>query len=329
MTILVTGGAGYIGSHTVLYLKEHGEDVVILDNFSKGHKRAMLGTYYYEGDINNEKLLDKIFRENRIESVIHFAASSLVAESVIDPLSYYENNVVGTYHLIKKMKNHNIKHIVFSSTAATYGEPKSVPINEEDKTLPTNPYGETKLAIENMLKWSDKAYGIKSICFRYFNAAGADPNGRIGEDHRPESHLIPIILQVALGQRDILKVFGSDYNTNDGTCIRDYIHVMDLAQAHYLAVKKLRKSEESIILNLGTEKGFSVKEVIETCRKVTGSSIDTKLAPRRVGDPAVLIASSSKAKKELGWEPKYSDIESIVEHAWQWHSKNKNGFKSE
>lgn len=327
MTILVTGGAGYIGSHTVLYLKEQGEDVIVLDSLQKGHKGALLETKYYEGHLEDQSLLDKVFTENTIEAVIHFAADSLVGESVENPLKYYENNVIGTYHLVKKMVEHNVKNIVFSSTAATYGEPDSIPIQESDATIPTNPYGETKLAIEKMLKWSDQAYGLKSVCLRYFNAAGADPEGRIGEDHDPESHLIPIVLQVALGQRDNVKMFGDDYATEDGTCIRDYIHVLDLAQAHYQAVKKLKETNESGIYNLGNGKGFSVKQVIDTCRKVTGHAIPAEVAPRRAGDPAVLIASSEKARKELGWEPQFAELETMVAHAWEWHRNHPNGFE--
>ncbi|TWT27724.1 UDP-glucose 4-epimerase GalE [Planomicrobium sp. CPCC 101110] len=326
MTILVTGGAGYIGSHTVLYLTEQGEKVIVLDDFSTGHKKAIEGTVCYEGKIHNSELLDKIFIENSIDSVIHFAASSLVGESVTNPLKYYENNVMGTFNLVKKMAEYNVKNIVFSSTAATYGEPKSIPIKEEDATVPTNPYGETKLAIEKLLKWSDEAYGLKSIALRYFNAAGADPEGRIGEDHNPESHLIPIVLQVALRKRNSLKIFGDDYSTEDGTCIRDYIHVLDLAQAHYLAVKKLREEKKSAIYNLGNGTGFSVKQVVDACEKVTGRSIPTEIAPRRAGDPAILIASSQKAQINLQWKPQYSDLESMVKHAWNWHQNNVNGY---
>ncbi|WP_106496271.1 UDP-glucose 4-epimerase GalE [Lentibacillus sp. Marseille-P4043] len=326
MSILVTGGAGYIGSHTVLYLREHGEDVIVLDNLSKGHKDALQGAAFYEGSLHDEELLDEVFGKHSIDSVIHFAASSLVGESVTDPLSYYENNVMGTYHLVKKMVEHDVKHIVFSSTAATYGEPKSIPIKEDDPTIPTNPYGETKLAIEKMLKWNDQAYGLKSVCLRYFNAAGADPEGRIGEDHDPETHLIPIVLQVALGQRESLKIFGNDYPTDDGTCVRDYIHVMDLAQAHYLAVQKLRNGSKSAVYNLGNEEGFSVKQVIGTCREITNRTIDAELTPRRPGDPAVLIASSDKAKEELNWSPVYPDLKSMVSHAWGWHCGHESGF---
>jgi UDP-glucose 4-epimerase len=327
MSILVTGGAGYIGSHTVMYLKERGEDVIVLDNLQKGHRAALSDVKLYQGNLQDESLLDEIFTSNQVDSVIHFAANSLVGESVEKPLEYYENNVIGSYHLIKKMVEHKVLKIVFSSTAATYGNPVRVPIMEEDPTVPTNPYGDTKLAIEKMLQWADGAYGLKSVCLRYFNAAGADPEGKIGEDHTPESHLIPIILQAALGQRDKVSIFGDDYPTEDGTCIRDYIHVLDLADAHYLALKKISKTGESGIYNLGNGTGFSVKQVIDTCRIVTGNEIRAEVAPRRAGDPAVLIASAEKAKTELGWKPQYSALEEIVSHAWNWHQHHPNGYQ--
>ncbi|WP_062050549.1 UDP-glucose 4-epimerase GalE [Bacillus sp. JCM 19034] len=328
MAILVVGGAGYIGSHTVMYLREQGEDVVIIDSLETGHKEATLGATFYEGSTEDEAILDEIFSKHEIDSVIHFAAYSLVGESVGNPLKYYENNVLGTYKLVKKMQEHDVSRIVFSSTAATYGEPVSIPIKESDPTIPTNPYGETKLAIERMLKWCDQAYGLRSVCLRYFNAAGADPNGKIGEDHTPESHLIPIVLQVALGQRDHVQIFGDDYDTKDGSCIRDYIHVLDLAQAHYLAVQSLREKSESAIYNLGNGAGFTVKEVIETCREVTGQPIPAHVASRRAGDPATLIASSQRAKEELGWQPKYPALKEIITHAWNWHKAHPNGFSS-
>lgn len=326
MAILVTGGAGYIGSHTVLFLKEHGEEVVVLDDLKKGHFEALLGTKFYKGELQNVATLDEIFQTNQIDSVMHFAASSLVGESVERPLDYYENNVIGTYHLLKKMIQYGVKRIVFSSTAATYGNPNKNPIEEDDPTNPANPYGETKLAIEHMLKWCDGAYGLKSVCLRYFNAAGADPEGRIGEDHNPETHLIPIVLQAALGQREKVYIFGDDYPTEDGTCIRDYIHVLDLAAAHFLALKKLTNTNESAIYNLGNGSGFSVKQVIDICRQVTGKKIKAEVAPKRVGDPAILIASSEKANKDLGWVPKYTRLEEIVQHAWNWHQHHPNGF---
>lgn len=328
MAILVTGGAGYIGSHTVMYLKEQGEDVVVLDNLSKGHNKAVEDVPFYEGDLTDGKVIDQIFMDHDIDSVIHFAASSLVGESVTNPLEYYRNNVAGSQALVSKLVEHDVKYIVFSSTAATYGNPERTPIEESDLTIPTNPYGETKLAIEKMLRWCDDAYGLKSTSLRYFNAAGADPDGRIGEDHQPESHLIPIVLQVALGQREKVSIFGDDYPTKDGTCVRDYIHVLDLAQAHYLALKQMKETNESNVFNLGNGKGFTVKEVIDTCRNVTGKEIKAEDAPRRAGDPAVLIASSEKAINELGWEPVYPELNQIVEHAWNWHQKHPEGYKS-
>ncbi|MEN0642876.1 UDP-glucose 4-epimerase GalE [Alkalicoccobacillus gibsonii] len=326
MAILVTGGAGYIGSHTVLYLLDKGEDVIVVDNLTKGHLDALQGATLYEGNLLDGEFLDKVFTEQQIDAVIHFAADSLVGESVAEPLKYYHNNVIGTHSLLTTMVRHNVKNIVFSSTAATYGEPEQVPIVETLPTNPTNPYGETKLAIEKMLKWSDQAYGLKSICLRYFNAAGADPEGRIGEDHDPESHLIPIVLQTALGQREQVQVFGDDYDTEDGSCIRDYIHVMDLADAHFLAVKKLMNDRTSSIYNLGIGQGFSVKQVIDVCREVTQREIPAAVAPRRAGDPAVLIASPEKAKSELSWEPKFTKLHDIVKHAWSWHSAHPNGY---
>lgn len=327
MSILVCGGAGYIGSHMVAELLQNGEDVVILDNFEKGHRDAILGGKLYEGDLRDRDILDKIFTENKIEAVIDFAAYSLVGESVEEPLKYFQNNIGSTINLLEAMKDHNVKYIVFSSTAATYGEPENIPILEEDKTFPTNPYGESKLAVEKILKWCDRAYGIKYTVLRYFNAAGAHISGKIGEDHRPESHLIPIILQVALDQREKIMIFGDDYNTEDGTCVRDYIHVSDLASAHLLALNRLRKGGESKIYNLGNGKGFSVKEVVEVTRNVTGKEIKAEIAERRAGDPAVLIASSEKAKDELGWNPKYNSLETIIETAWNWHKNHPNGYE--
>ena len=264
--------------------------------------------------------------ENEIEAVIDFAADSLVGESVVEPSKYYNNNMYGSMCLLEKMKEHEVKNIVFSSTAATYGEPERIPIVETDKTIPTNPYGETKLSVEKMLKWFDNAYGIKYTALRYFNAAGAHIDGHIGEDHSPESHLIPIILEVALGKRDKIYIFGDDYPTEDGTCVRDYIHVTDLADAHILALERLQKGGDSTVFNLGNGKGFSVKEVIEVARKITNRNINVEKAGRRAGDPAVLIASSDKAVKELKWNPQYNSLEKIIETAWNWHVNNPNGF---
>lgn len=327
MAILVCGGAGYIGSHMVAELLEKGEEVVILDNLQKGHRKSLLGGKFYEGDLRDDRILNLVFTENKIDAVIDFAADSLVGESVVEPLKYFENNIGSTINLLKAMRDHNVRHIVFSSTAATYGEPERVPVLEDDKTMPTNPYGESKLAVEKILKWCDKAYGITYTVLRYFNAAGAHISGKIGEDHNPESHLIPLILEVALGKREKIMIFGEDYKTEDGTCVRDYVHVTDLANAHLLALKRLKKGGESITCNLGNGKGFSVKEVIEVVRKVTGCDIKAETAQRRAGDPAVLIASSDKAKRELGWNPKYNSLQTIIETAWEYHKNNPNGYE--
>lgn len=326
MSVLVCGGAGYIGSHTVSELLDRGEDVVVADNLQKGHKEAVLGGKLMIGDLRDSDFLDKVFLENKIDSVIQFAADSLVGESVEDPLKYYNNNVVSTLSLLSKMKQYGVDKIVFSSTAATYGEPQNIPIMETDPTIPTNPYGQTKLAVEKALKWCYEAYDIKYTALRYFNAAGAHISGKIGEDHNPETHLIPIILQAALGQRDSITIFGDDYNTEDGTCVRDYIHVTDLADAHILALDKMRADGKSNIYNLGNGNGFSVKEVVDITRKVTGVDIKAELGERRPGDPAILVASSEKAKKELNWNPKYNDLGTIIETAWKWHKENPNGF---
>lgn len=327
MTILVLGGAGYIGSHTVYALIEKGEDVVIIDNLETGHIEAVHPkARFYKGDIRDRAFLDSVFEKEKIDAVIHFAANSLVGESMVDPLKYYDNNVNGTKVLLQSMIAHDIKKIVFSSTAATYGEPERVPILETDRTEPTNTYGETKLSMEKMFKWTDRAHGLKYVSLRYFNACGAHISGQIGEAHSPETHLIPLILQVPLGQRDAISIFGDDYPTADGTCIRDYIHVTDLAQAHIKAVDYLMKGNDSNIFNLGNGVGFSVKEVIDVARKVTGDKIEAKLAPRRAGDPAQLIASSEKAKTILGWKPEHDSIEEIIETAWKWHKSHPNGY---
>ncbi|RFU63568.1 UDP-glucose 4-epimerase GalE [Bacillus sp. V59.32b] len=326
MAILVTGGAGYIGSHTVVELLNKGEEVVVVDSLRTGHRQAVKSGTYYEGDIADRSFLDSIFSKHEIEAVIHFSASSLVGESVNQPLPYYENNLIASHTLVSAMLDHHVKKIVFSSTAATYGEPKQIPILETDPTNPTSPYGETKLAMEKMFRWCDEAYGLKSVSLRYFNAAGAHPEGLIGEDHNPESHLIPIILQVALGQTESIGIFGDDYPTEDGTCIRDYIHVMDLANAHFLALEHLRKNNTSDVFNLGNGTGFSVKEVIETARSVTAHPIPEKVSQRRAGDPAVLIASSEKARNILGWKPQFDDLKTIIETAWKWHKTNPKGY---
>lgn len=328
MAVLVCGGAGYIGSHVVKALLDQGEKVVVIDNLITGHvdavdERAEL----LLGDLRDEEFLNHAFEKHSIDGVIDFAAFSLVGESVEEPLKYFENNFYGTLCLLKAMKKYKVNHIVFSSTAATYGEPENIPILETDTTFPTNPYGESKLCVEKMLKWCDKAYGIKYTALRYFNVAGAHASGEIGEAHTTETHLIPIVLQVALGQRAKIGIYGDDYPTQDGTCIRDYIHVMDLADAHILALNRLRKGGDSTVFNLGNGEGFSVKEVIEVCRKVTGYTIPAETSPRRAGDPAKLVASSEKAMHELKWTPKYNSLEKIIETAWNWHKSHPNGYE--
>ncbi|RDE31544.1 UDP-glucose 4-epimerase GalE [Parageobacillus thermoglucosidasius] len=325
--ILVCGGAGYIGSHAVHRLIENGEQVIVVDNLQTGHREAVHPeAIFYQGDIRDRAFLRDVFRKHEIDAVIHFAANSLVGESMQEPLKYYDNNVYGTQVLLEVMNESGVKQIVFSSTAAVYGEPKQIPIVETDPTMPTNTYGETKLAVEKMMKWVEQAYGIRYISLRYFNVAGAYGT-LIGEDHDPETHLIPLILKVPLGQRDEIHIFGDDYDTHDGTCIRDYIHVLDLVDAHILAVEKLRSGAESNVYNLGNGNGFTVKEVIEAARKVTGHPIPARVMARRPGDPAKLVASAEKAKRELGWEPKYTSITDIVASAWEWHQANPYGYR--
>jgi len=327
MSILVCGGAGYIGSHTVHELIQQNKEVVIVDNLQSGHMKAVHPkAKFYKGDIRDSEVLDKIFTENNIEAIIHFAANSLVGESMEKPLLYFNNNVYGMQVLLESMVKHNIKNIVFSSTAAVYGEPKKIPILEDDETNPTNTYGETKLTMEKMMKWVSKANGITYVSLRYFNACGALLDGSIGEDHFPESHLIPLILQVPLKKRDAITVFGEDYETPDGTCIRDYIHVLDLADAHIKAVDYLQKGNESNIFNLGNGVGFSVKEMIDSAKEVTNEDIKVVIGERRAGDPAKLIASNEKAKKILGWEPKYTDVKDVISTAWGWHKNHPDGY---
>lgn len=327
MKILVLGGAGYIGSHTVRELIDAGEDVVIIDNLETGHIEAVHEkAVFYQGDIRDKAFVDSVLDKEDIDAVIHFAANSLVGESMTNPLKYYDNNLYGTKVLLESMVEHGVNKIVFSSTAATYGEPERIPILETDRTEPTNPYGETKLSMEKMMKWTDKAHGLRYVALRYFNACGAHVDGTIGEAHNPETHLIPLILQVPNGQREKISIYGDDYDTKDGTCVRDYIHVTDLAQAHILAVKYLMAGNESNVFNLGNGVGFTVKEVIETARKVTGHPIPAETAPRRGGDPARLIASSDKAKEVLGWKPEHADLEEIIATAWKWHKNHPNGY---
>lgn len=327
MAILVLGGAGYIGSHTVYELIQAGRDVVVADNLLTGFRAAVHPkARFYEVDIRDRKAMDHLFQQENIEGVIHFAASSQVGESMNDPLKYYDNNLCGTTVLLQSMVEHRVDKIVFSSTAATYGEPERVPILEEDQTFPTNCYGETKLAMEHMMKWVSRAHGLRYVALRYFNACGAHPSGAIGEAHNPETHLIPLVLQVPNGQRDKLSIFGDDYPTKDGTCVRDYIHVSDLAQAHILALDYLLQGGKSDVFNLGNGVGFTVKEIIDVARKVTGHSIPVEICPRRLGDPAQLIASATKAKNVLGWKPIFDDVEAIVATAWNWHSRHPNGY---
>ena len=328
MAILVCGGAGYIGSHAVHALIEKGEQVVIVDNLQTGHRGALNPkAKFYEGDIRDASVLDKIFTENKVEAVIHFAANSLVGESMEKPLLYFNNNVYGMQVLLEAMVRHGVDKIVFSSTAAVYGEPKRVPIHEDDETCPTNTYGETKLTMEKMMKWVSRANGVRYVSLRYFNAAGALPDGSIGEDHATETHLIPLILQVPTGRRDHITVFGDDYPTPDGTCLRDYIHVVDLADAHVLALEYLRKGGASDIFNLGNGQGFSVKEMIAAAEKATGRSIKVGIGARRAGDPAQLIASSEKARSVLGWKPQFTDVEQVIGTAWRWHEHHPHGYE--
>lgn len=327
MRILVLGGAGYIGSHTALELVKAGNEVVIADNLVTGYRKAIpKGAKFYKGDLRDSDFLDNLFHQEKIDAVIHFAAYSLVGESGTNPLKYYDNNLYGTKVLLEAMVKNNVGKIVFSSTAATYGEPENIPILETDRTCPTNPYGETKLAMEKMFKWTAKAHGLRYVSLRYFNACGADESGTIGEAHNPESHLIPLILQVPNGKRETISIYGTDYDTPDGTCIRDYIHVTDLAQAHILAVQYLNNGGESDIFNLGNGVGYSVREVIETARKVTGHPIPATETSRRAGDPARLVASSEKAKKILGWKPVHDSLEEIISSAWNWHKNHPNGY---
>jgi len=325
MNILVTGGAGYVGSHAARLLDRSGHNVWIYDNLSRGHRAAALPGKLIVGELSNKSLLVAMLQEHNIEAVLHFAAFIEVGESVKDPAAFYQNNLVCTLTLLDAMREANVKKIVFSSTAATYGEPNSVPITETESQEPINPYGFTKLAIEKALGDYAKAYDFGYAALRYFNACGASPDGDIGEAHQPESHLIPLVLQVALGQREQISIFGDDFDTPDGTCIRDYIHVDDLASAHLLALDHLKPGVE-LKMNLGVGKGFSVAEVIETCREVTGHPIPAVVAARRAGDAPQLIADSTLAQKTLGWVPQYTNLADIVETAWRWHSTHPQGY---
>ncbi|MGG6267914.1 UDP-glucose 4-epimerase GalE [Leptolyngbya sp. AN03gr2] len=322
--VLVTGGAGYIGSHAVLALQQAGYEVVVFDNLVYGHRdivESVLKVELIEGDTNDRELLDRVFASRPFSAVMHFAAYAYVGESVSQPDKYYRNNVTGTLTLLEAMVAAGIQKFVFSSTCATYGVPKTVPIPEDHPQDPINPYGATKLMVERILADFDRAYDFKSVAFRYFNAAGADPEGRLGEDHQPETHLIPLVLMVALGKRDSISIYGTDYPTPDGTCIRDYIHVTDLAEAHVLGLNYLLKGGDSDRFNLGNGNGFSVREVIEMARKITGRSINAVECDRRPGDPPALVGSAEKARSILGWNPQYADLEKILTHAWAWHQK--------
>ncbi|BAZ70323.1 UDP-glucose 4-epimerase [Fischerella sp. NIES-4106] len=323
-TILVTGGAGYIGSHAVLALLQAGYEVIILDNLVYGHRdlvEKVLQVELVVGDTSDRPLLDKLFQSYDIAAVMHFSAYAYVGESVTNPAKYYRNNVLGTLTLLEAMLEASVNKFVFSSTCATYGVPETIPIPENHPQDPINPYGATKLMVERILSDFGNAYDFKSVIFRYFNAAGADPSGKLGEDHNPETHLIPLVLQTALGKRESISVFGTDYPTADGTCIRDYIHVTDLANAHVLGLEYLLTGGESEVFNLGNGSGFSVKEVIEAAKSITGRDLKVVECDRRPGDPPALIGSSDKARKILNWQPQYSSIEPIINHAWQWHQQ--------
>lgn len=321
-TILVTGGAGYIGSHAVLALQRSGYNVIVLDNLSGGHRELVeqvLKVPLIVGDINDRPLLDRVFAEHSISAVMHFAAYIAVGESVENPAKYYSNNVAGTLNLLKAMVDASVKAFVFSSSCALYGNPEFTPLTEDHPKAPISPYATTKWMVEKILQDFDPAYGLKSVAFRYFNASGADPDGLLGEDHEPETHLIPLVLLAAMGRRESISILGTDYPTPDGTCIRDYIHVSDLAEAHVLGLKYLLDGGESQVFNLGNGNGFSVRQVIETAQQVTGKPIQIVERDRRPGDPPILVGSSEKARSMLNWQPRYADLKTILTHAWQWH----------
>ncbi len=329
MNLLVLGGAGYIGSHFVKMAILGGHDVCVVDNLVKGHKQAVdKKAKFYEGDARDKDFMEKVFQENKFDACVHFSAYSLVGESMKEPVEYFDNNITSTITLLEMMNKHGCKKIVFSSSAAVYGSHKEMPITEEFNTVPTNPYGETKLIMEKMMKWADMAYDIKYASLRYFNVAGAYNDSSIGEDHRPETHLIPIVLQVPLGKRASITIFGNDYDTFDGTCIRDYIHIEDLINAHLLALGYLEKGNDSNVFNLGSETGYSNLEIVETARKVTGHPIPMEIGARRPGDPDKLVAAYAKAEKVLGWKPT-KNIEEIIKDAWAFHKTHPNGYEGE
>lgn len=320
MKILVVGGAGYIGSHMVKQLANAGNDVITLDNLSYGYRDAVKYGEFVEGDLGDDSILDAVFKSGDIDAVMHFAGFIQVGESVVKPSMYYHNNVANTFTLLDAMLRHDVKNFIFSSTAAIFGEPDYTPIDEKHNKQPINPYGHSKLMIEQVLEDYDKAYGLRSTCLRYFNAAGADPDGELGERHVPETHLIPLILQAASGRRQDIKVFGDDYPTDDGTCVRDYIHINDLCEAHSLALQNMINKDQSARYNLGNGTGFSVKQVIDVAREVSGNDFKVTIEPRREGDPAVLVADTALAKQELNWQPKFDTLNEIVKTAWQWET---------
>ncbi len=326
MNVLVTGAAGYIGSIITEKLIKEGYDVVAIDNLTQGHREAVASeATFIRLDLGDVKGVEHLLEHHKIEAVMHLAAESTVGHSATDPRRYFRSNIIYSLQLLDAMLTHDVCKLVFSSSAAVYGEPLRVPIEENAPTMPVNAYGESKLVFERILHWYGHAYGLKSICLRYFNAAGA--SSRFGEDHRPETHLIPNVLKVALGQAEHVSIFGTDYATRDGSCVRDYIHVLDIAKAHILALKQLEKSKTNRTYNLGSGEGYSVIQVIETARKVTGAEIPTVVRPRRPGDPAVLVASSGLASSELGWQPEYPDLESIIDGAWQWQRRHPHGYR--
>lgn len=330
MKILVTGGAGYIGSHTVDLLVKSGFEVVVVDNLVTGHRDAVNDeAHFYLGDIRDRDFLEHVFKKEDIDGVIHFAALSIVNDSMKNPLSYFDDNLTGTITLLETMHKFGVKQIVFSSSASVYGEPKRIPIKESDQKHPTNPYGETKLMMERIMKWADHAYGIHYVALRYFNVGGAKMDGSIGEDHDPETHLIPIVLQTALGQRHEVLIYGNDYPTKDGTNVRDFVHVIDLADAHVLALKWIAVNHQSNAFNLGSSTGFSNLQILKAARLVTGKQIPARMAPRRPGDPSTLIADSTKARQVLGWQPQYDSIHDIISSAWSWKRKHPFGYGKE
>lgn len=324
--VLVVGGAGYIGSHVCRLLRERGVDHLAFDNFSSGHRAALDGTPYLEGDLRRREDLDLAFCTRSIDAVMHFAAHISVGESVRDPAKYYENNTAGVLTLLESMRRHGVRRFIFSSTAAIFGEPKYVPIDEHHPFAPASPYGESKLMVEQMLKAFDHAYGLKSVCLRYFNASGASLDASIGEDHSPEEHLIPVAILAALGKRPPVTIFGDDYPTPDGTCVRDYVHVNDLADAHLLALQHLRADGDSRQYNLGNGQGFSVREVLGMVEAVSGRTVPHRVGPRRPGDPAQLIASSARITQDWGWRPQIANLKDIVASAWRWHAAHPSGY---